>query len=57
VTTARTVTEMVSGSVAAMERKGFVKLVDRLEAGDVLIVAKLDRSYLMRWTCALRLSV
>ena len=48
---------MVSGSVAAMERKGFVKLVDRLEAGDVLIVAKLDRSYLMRWTCALRLSV
>lgn len=39
----RVVTETVSGSVAAMERKGFAKLVDRLEAGDVLIVTKLDR--------------
>ncbi|WP_231639528.1 recombinase family protein [Sphingomonas profundi] len=35
--------ETVSGSVAAMERKGFARLVDRLEAGDVLIVTKLDR--------------
>lgn len=26
-----------------MERNGFVKLLDRLEAGDVLIVTKLDR--------------
>ena len=26
-----------------MERKGFAKLVDRLETGDVLIVTKLDR--------------
>jgi putative DNA-invertase from lambdoid prophage Rac len=26
-----------------MERKGFARLVDRLEAGDVLIVTKLDR--------------
>jgi putative DNA-invertase from lambdoid prophage Rac len=26
-----------------MERKGFTKLIDRLEAGDVLIVTKLDR--------------
>ncbi len=39
----RIVAETVSGSVAAMERKGFAKLVDRLEAGDVLIVTKLDR--------------
>lgn len=39
----RIVTETVSGSVAAMERKGFAKLVDRLEAGDILIVTKLDR--------------
>jgi putative DNA-invertase from lambdoid prophage Rac len=39
----RVVAETVSGSVAAMERKGFARLVDRLEAGDVLIVTKLDR--------------
>lgn len=39
----RVVTDTVSGSVAAMQRIGFAKLVDRLEAGDVLIVTKLDR--------------
>jgi putative DNA-invertase from lambdoid prophage Rac len=39
----RVMVETVSGSVAAMERKGFAKLVDRLEAGDLLIVTKLDR--------------
>jgi len=39
----RVIEETVSGSVAAMERKGFVRLVDRLESGDVLIVTKLDR--------------
>lgn len=39
----RVVMETVSGSVAAMERNGFAKLVDRLEAGDILIVTKLDR--------------
>ena len=39
----RTVSETVSGSVAALERKGFTKLLDRLEAGDVLVVTKLDR--------------
>lgn len=39
----RIVAETVSGSVAAMERKGFARLVDRLEADDVLIVTKLDR--------------
>ncbi|KGW74385.1 hypothetical protein Y046_3176 [Burkholderia pseudomallei MSHR2990] len=39
----RIITETVSGSVPAMERKGFTKLLDRLEDGDVLIVTKLDR--------------
>jgi putative DNA-invertase from lambdoid prophage Rac len=39
----RIIAETVSGSVAAMQRKGFAKLVDRLEAGDILIVTKLDR--------------
>jgi putative DNA-invertase from lambdoid prophage Rac len=39
----RIVTETVSGSVAAMERKEFARLVDRLESDDVLIVTKLDR--------------
>jgi putative DNA-invertase from lambdoid prophage Rac len=39
----RTITETVSGSVAASERPGFAKLLDRLEAGDVLVVTKLDR--------------
>lgn len=43
VTKARTITETVSGSVAAKERKGFARLLDKLEAGDVLIVTKLDR--------------
>lgn len=39
----RAVAETISGSVAAMERAGFARLVDRLESGDVLIVTKLDR--------------
>ena len=39
----RLVEESISGSVAAKERPGFVKLVDRLELGDVLVVTKLDR--------------
>lgn len=39
----RIVAETVSGSVAALERKGFAKLLDKLEAGDVLVVTKLDR--------------
>lgn len=38
----RRITETVSGSVAAMQRKAFSKLLDRLEAGDVLVVTKLD---------------
>ena len=39
----RFVTETVSGSVAARERRGFSRLMDKLEEGDVLIVTKLDR--------------
>lgn len=39
----RVMAETVSGSVAAMERPSFAKLMDKLEGGDVLIVTKLDR--------------
>lgn len=39
----RNVTETISGSVAASERPGFSKLIDRMELGDVLVVTKLDR--------------
>jgi len=39
----RIVTETVSGSTAIAQRRGFSKLVDRLESGDILIVTKLDR--------------
>ena len=39
----RVVAETVSGSVAARERPGFAKLMDKLENDDVLIVTKLDR--------------
>lgn len=39
----RTITETVSGSVAASEREGWGRLVNKLESGDVLIVTKLDR--------------
>ncbi|EIV9834944.1 recombinase family protein, partial [Klebsiella pneumoniae] len=33
----------ISGSVAASERPGFARLLDRMENDDVLIVTKLDR--------------
>ena len=39
----RIVVETISGSVPAMRRKQFTRLVDRLEQDDVLIVTKLDR--------------
>ena len=39
----RIIAETVSGSVAAMERKGFITLLNKLESGDVLVVTKLDR--------------
>lgn len=43
VTPQRTITETVSGSVAASQRKEFGKLLDKVEPGDVLVVTKLDR--------------
>ena len=43
ITGKRFVEEKVSGSVAAMQRPGFVKLLDRMEEGDTLVVTKLDR--------------
>lgn len=39
----RLVEEKISGSVAAKDRPGFIKLTDRMETGDVLVVTKLDR--------------
>lgn len=39
----RIIEETVSGSVPSAERKGFQKLLERMEAGDVLVVTKLDR--------------
>ncbi|MEX3099050.1 recombinase family protein [Serratia ureilytica] len=39
----RLIEEQISGSVAASERPGFTRLLDRMETGDVLIVTKLDR--------------
>ena len=41
--TKRTVAENISGSVAASQRPGFAKLMDKMEDGDVLVVTKLDR--------------
>ena len=43
VTPQRTIVETVSGSVAACQREGFGRLLNKLEAGDVLVVTKLDR--------------
>ena len=39
----RVIAETVSGAVPAMKRKGFLALLNKLEAADVLIVTKLDR--------------
>ncbi len=39
----RLIEEHISGSVAASERVGFIRLLYRMENGDVLIVTKLDR--------------
>lgn len=41
--THRIIEESISGSIAAKERPGFTKLIDRMESGDVLVVTKLDR--------------
>jgi putative DNA-invertase from lambdoid prophage Rac len=45
----RVITDVVSGSVAASRRKGFARLLDRLEANDVLVVTKLTGLVAMRW--------
>lgn len=39
----RVVEETVSGTLAIARRKGFSRLLDKMERGDVLIVTKLDR--------------
>ena len=39
----RIITETVSGSRSMTERKGFCRLLDKMEKGDVLVVTKLDR--------------
>ncbi len=39
----RIVMDTVSGSVAMARRRGFRRLLDKMERGDVLIVSKLDR--------------
>jgi len=35
----RLIEESISGSVAAKERPGFTKLIDRMESGDILVVS------------------
>lgn len=39
----RVIAETVSGSMAIAQRKGFSRLLDKMEQGDVLVVTKLDR--------------
>src|SRR6478752_877830 len=39
----RIIEETISGSVAASERAGWQRLLNKLEQGDILIVTKLDR--------------
>ena len=39
----RIMTETISGSMPIARRKGFARLLDKMEKGDVLVVTKLDR--------------
>jgi putative DNA-invertase from lambdoid prophage Rac len=39
----RIVTETISGSMPIARRKGFSRLLDKMERGDVLVVTKMDR--------------
>lgn len=39
----RLITETISGSVAMAQRKGFSRLLHKMEPGDILVVTKLDR--------------
>jgi putative DNA-invertase from lambdoid prophage Rac len=43
VETHRIIRESISGSTATADRKEFIRLLDKLEKGDVLVVTKLDR--------------
>ena len=38
----RIVSETISGSTAAAQRRGFIRLMDKLEFGDIFVVTKLD---------------
>jgi putative DNA-invertase from lambdoid prophage Rac len=39
----RALKETISGSISTSERPGFIKLLERMESCDVLVVTKLDR--------------
>lgn len=39
----RIITETISGSMPMVRRKGFTRLLDKMEKGDILVVTKLDR--------------
>jgi putative DNA-invertase from lambdoid prophage Rac len=39
----RIITEKISGSLPIARRKGFARLLDKMEKGDVLVVTKMDR--------------
>jgi putative DNA-invertase from lambdoid prophage Rac len=39
----RIIEEIISGSVAAKERPGFLKLLNKIESGDVLVVTRIDK--------------
>ncbi|MBW8309875.1 MAG: recombinase family protein [Candidatus Paracaedibacteraceae bacterium] len=39
----RIITETISGSMHISRRKGFARLLDKMEKGDILVVTKLDR--------------
>jgi putative DNA-invertase from lambdoid prophage Rac len=39
----RIISETVSGSMPIARRKGFTRLLDKMEKGDILVVTKLDR--------------
>ena len=56
VTPRRVVSETVSGSSAIEQRPGFMRLLDKLEPDDVLIVTKLDRLGVTRSTSPPRLT-
>src|SRR5215208_6139708 len=39
----RVITETISGNITTAQRRGFTRLLDRLETGNVLVVTKFDR--------------